>query len=122
MAGTIGDAFVNVHLDSKGVESQLDQVGGGLEGRFGKMGGLAGTAMKLGVVGAVAGTALAVGKELYDIGARFDDIATRSRPRPARPARTWTGSSTRPNASQPRCLPRSRTPARRSPGCGNAPA
>jgi TP901 family phage tail tape measure protein len=75
MAGTIGDAFVNVHLDPKGVEEQLSGLGGGLEGKFGKAGGAAGMAMKLGIVGAVAGTALMVGKELYAIGERFDALS-----------------------------------------------
>jgi TP901 family phage tail tape measure protein len=74
MAGTIGDAFVNVHLDPKGVEQQLSGLGGGLEGRFGKMGGVAGVAMKAGIVGAVAGTAIAVGKELYAVGEQFDSM------------------------------------------------
>src|SRR4029077_17411964 len=72
MAGTIADAFVNVALDTGQVNSELSKMGGGLEGRFGKFGKLGGLAMKAGIVGAVAGTAIAVGKELYDIGAQFD--------------------------------------------------
>jgi TP901 family phage tail tape measure protein len=75
MAGTIADAFVNVALDPKQINSQLSTLGGGLEGRFSKLGGGAGLAMKAGIVGAVAGTAILVGKELYQLGARFDEMA-----------------------------------------------
>ena len=73
-AGTIADAFINVSLDPKQINSQLSALGGGLEGRFGKLGGGAGLAMKAGIVGAVAGTAILVGKELYQLGARFDEM------------------------------------------------
>ena len=78
MAGEIGKAYVDVELDSSGVQSQLGGLGGQLRSQLGPLGGMIEGALSTpwtAAAAAAVGGAVVIGKALYGIGADFDDMS-----------------------------------------------